>query len=811
MNTLIAQFPRQKLSDTKKNKDWAKKCIDTASEILSFDNSVIRKSYYNKQTNYDLRINKINFNDIESTVNVHQLDENNYQDTFEHIGIGNNKINLLVGEELKRQEEFKVYISSNDEESISNKEQQIKSLYLRELNETIEKESESKEEIKERFSKLDHYLKYEFQDLKEITANKILKKEVQKQRLKIKFSQAFEDALICGEQIMYAGIEGREPVARKVNPLNIFTLGSGESPYLEDSDIIVEYAYLSVGQVIDKYWDELKPTDISYLEEGKDFLTQTNGLITPSSGSTWRNLSVLDRFGYDELSGLHTLTNPNSAFGNGAFNGQGEVRVVKVNWRSRRKLLKLKYLDKFGDEQYKYVSEHYIIDETIGEELDKVCWVNEWWQGTKIADNVYVNCFPIPHAGKSMVNLSKGTPNYIGTYYNTAGSYGQAQSMMDILKPLDYTYDIVWWKRKQEIATHHGNILLYNKSLVPSGWDHEKWMNYVIQKKMMPLDPTQEILKGPSQGKSAGVYNTVTAQYLSADNSKSIGMYTNMLLSLEDTMGKISGISPQRESQVHQSETVGGVERAIMQSSHVTEKWFANHNDFKQRFLTKFLEVCKYSYKKNPQIGQYITNDLGQVAINNYDEFLESEYDVYLSNSSKDLELYDAMKQLAHAALQNGQATFADIISIYRGESVQEIAKKLTESSKRIMEQQGEAAKEQNKADVEKEKMKAQLEFDKINAELDGDLIKLDKELNNDITLAQVKAELGMMAKRIELANTPEEINNINSDIDRQKIQLEERKQKEVERKNRVSESQKESEIGIKRKQAKQSAVLNNI
>jgi hypothetical protein len=802
MNSLISQFPRQKVSDSKKTPEWCKQCIDNASEILDFDNSSIRKSYYNKQVNYNLRIGKIDFADIEATVNVHKLDNTTFGDTFEHIGIGNNKINLLIGEELKRKEEFKVFLSSNDKEGISSKEEQIKALYLRELNQIIEKDSFSKEETEERLKKLEQYVKYDFQDLKEITANKILKREYNRQRLKTKFSQAFEDALVAGEEIMYAGVEGGEPVARKVNPLNIFTLGGGESPFVEDADIIVEYAYLSVGQVIDRYWDELKANEISMLEQGKDFMSETNGLISPSSTS-FRNLSVFERFSYNELSGMYTMNGGNfNNFNSGAFNGNGEVRVVKVNWRSRRKLLKLKYLDKFGDEQYKYVSEFYDVDASIGEEIEKICWVNEWWQGTRIADEIYVDCRPIPYAGKSLVNMSKGTPNYIGTYFNTSGGYGEAQSMMDILKPLDYTYDIVWWKRKQEIATHHGNILLYNKSLVPSGWKMEQWMNYVIQKKMMPLDPTQEILKGPSQGKSAGVYNQLTAQYLSADNSSTIKMYTEMLLGLEDTMGKVSGISPQRESQVHQSETVGGVERAIMQSSHVTEKWFAHHNDFKQRFLTKFLEVCKYAYKKNPQMGQFITNDLGQVVISNYDEFLESEYDVHVSNSSKDLELYDAMKQLAHAALQNGQATFADIVSIYRGESVQEIATKLTESSKAIQEQQSKAGQEKNQADLQREQMKADLELQKLDKQLENDLTLKNKDIEGGLMIEQAKAELEILKKRIELASSNEDMSDIMIELDRKKMQLEERKQKEIERVNKVNERQKEKELAIKQKQA---------
>ena len=47
---------------------------------------------------------------------------------------------------------------------------------------------------------------------------------------------------------MYAGVLGGNPVLRRVNPMNLYTLG-GNSMYIEDADIIVEYGYKSNGQL----------------------------------------------------------------------------------------------------------------------------------------------------------------------------------------------------------------------------------------------------------------------------------------------------------------------------------------------------------------------------------------------------------------------------------------------------------------------------------------------------------------------------------------------------------------------------------
>jgi hypothetical protein len=41
---------------------------------------------------------------------------------------------------------------------------------------------------------------------------------------------------------------------------------------------------------------------------------------------------------------------------------------------------------------------------------------------------------------------------------------------------------------------------------------------------------------------------------------------------------RIAGVSAQRQGQVENRETVGGVERAVNQSSHITEYWFMSHD-----------------------------------------------------------------------------------------------------------------------------------------------------------------------------------------------------------------------------------------
>ena len=210
----------------------------------------------------------------------------------------------------------------------------------------IQTDSITQEEIQKRLQDLEKYQNYEFQDMSEMIANKILKREYKEGNFDFTFLRTFEDLLTAGEEIMYCGVLGGEPVMRRVNPMNIYTLG-GSSMYIEDADISVEYGYKSVGQVIDDYWDTLKPKDIDFLEKGKVDTAMDGG----GGVGLNRDISIFDFYGE---AGALDIFHPNEAgvrtFA-GAFDTYGNVRVMKVCWRSRRKIGELTYFDEEGVEQ----------------------------------------------------------------------------------------------------------------------------------------------------------------------------------------------------------------------------------------------------------------------------------------------------------------------------------------------------------------------------------------------------------------------------------------------------------------------------
>jgi hypothetical protein len=135
---------------------------------------------------------------------------------------------------------------------------------------------------------------------------------------------------------------------------------------------------------------------------------------------------------------------------------------------------KVKYYDELGEEQYKIVSEEYIPDTTLGEEVTSL-WVNEWWEGVKIGKDIYLNIKPRKVQYNKIHNPSFCHPGIIGEIYNT--NQAKAVSLVDRCKNYQYMYDVIWDRLNKAISTNYGKIFELDLSKVPENWEIEKWLH----------------------------------------------------------------------------------------------------------------------------------------------------------------------------------------------------------------------------------------------------------------------------------------------------------------------------------------------
>jgi hypothetical protein len=156
--------------------------------------------------------------------------------------------------------DFRVVVTNPT--SIAEIENRKKDALLEELERMFADNSTSEEEFMQQMQKTADYFQYEYQDMREIRANQLVNHYIKELELDQLFNQGFCDAEIVGEEIYQCDIVGGEPTVVKLDPRKVRILRSGTSDKIEDADIIIIEDYLSPGEIIDTYWDQLSKKDM---------------------------------------------------------------------------------------------------------------------------------------------------------------------------------------------------------------------------------------------------------------------------------------------------------------------------------------------------------------------------------------------------------------------------------------------------------------------------------------------------------------------------------------------------------------------
>jgi len=728
-------FPRQKLPSSKKGKDWRQAHLDWADKNSYLFNNSVRRSLRGKKINYDLFNGILHEEDMKKTLNPQNKRVGLIPRDIQHYSIINNPLNVLIGEESRRKHDYIVKVCNDD--AVSSIERAKVEEAQQRITEVITNESISEEVAKKEIENIQQYFNYRWQDLREKRANWLLKHYMKENFFDFKMNQGFKDVLIASEEIYQLDIRSNEPTFDVLNPRKVYTLRSGYSSKIEDSDIIILDDYWSPGKILDIYYNDLKDKDVEYIES----ISNANLIQTDEMG----NIEERNAFLYSPLITEDNLENsvdsfvwmgnnfaglPNSSY----VDNMGNVRVLRVYWRSKRRIKKIKSFDpQTGEELSSFKDETYRINPFLGEESEDL-WVNEIWEGTKIGKDVYVNMRPRPIQYLRMNNVSECHAGIIGQVYNT--NQAKPVSLLDRMKPYQYMFDAVKDRLNKTIAKNYGKILELDKARMPAGWDYQKWLYFIEQDNISVVDSFKEGTKGVATGKLAGNFNT-TGRPLDLEVGNSIQLYINLLDYLKEEMYEISGVSKQRQGQVENRETVGGVERAISSSANVTEELFVIHDNVRKRCLQAMLETAKIALKGRNKKIQYITDDKVMAMLDiDGDEFSEMDYDIMIDNDMGDRELKQKLEGLAQAGIQNQMLSFSTVMKIFTDPSLSSIMRRIENDE--INMQQNKQAEQENQG----KQMQAQIESNERVAQLQRDLENLKNVRDNE-----TKVQIALIGK----------------------------------------------------------------
>lgn len=757
-NLYNSAFPRQKLPLSKKGKKWQEDCVNYIigeGNVTSGGNST---SYYGElQTYYNLYNSIFDEKDFKSITNPFKV-EDGFPATPHDFNIIRPKVDLLIGEETKRPLNFRVIRTSQEATSeMQEKEKQMILQYI-EAAITAKMSPEEAQQFQEQLQsgeimppeQIAKYMDKDYKDIVENTAYHSLTYLREKLDLDNEFIKGWKDGLISGREIYYVGVLNAEPYAERVNPICFSYDKSPDLDFIEDGSWCCRKMRMPITEVYDRYYDKLEEKDLDKLEE----------MIGSTPG---RNLG--DRSPVDMGIQLRIYDNP-------IFEGSGKslVNVWHCCWKSFKKIFYVTTTDDAGQSQINIVDETY---QPVGNEVSvEPDWIIEVWEGYRAGSDLYFGIQPIEYQHVSIDNPNSQKLPYCGAIYSNTNS--KPRSLVSILKPLQYMYIVLWYRLELAIARDKGKVVNMDITQIPKSMNISpaKWMHYLSSVGVNFINPYEEGWNIPGrEGGKPAQFNQITALDLTMSNV--IAEYIQLMDKIEELAGTISGITQQREGAVNTSEMVGNVERSVVQSSHITEPLFWVHNQCKRRVLNMLLNTAKGAWEETgKQKLQYIFDNGERAFLDITPKFYYEDMDVFVSDTSKDLENIHKLQQLIQPAMQNG-ASLLEAAEILTNDNFNIIKQKLKDMQTRqeqIQQQQQEAEAQQQQQLQQMQNEAKQQELMLQEAQMDLQRYQIDQDNQTKISVAQINAYRGTEELDQDQNGIPDPVEIGKQAIEQQKI-----------------------------------------
>lgn len=759
-NLYNATFPQQKLPLSKKNEDWQHSCVNyIIGEGNVVSGGMTKTRFGEMQTYYNLYNSIFDEKDFKRVTNPFKVDDG-FPATPQDFNIIRPKIDLLIGEETKRPMNFRVVRTSQEAASeLMEKEKQMLMQYIMAAI-TARMSEEEAAQFQEQLANgevmppqaIAKYMERDYKDVIENTAYHTLVYLKEKLNIDNEFIKGWKDALIAGTEIYYVGVLNDEPYMERVNPLYFSYDKSPDLEYIEDGSWCCRRMRLPVAEIYDRYYDKLTEKDLNKLNE----------MLTGTPMNDRGEKDPVDNFNSIQM---HIYDNP-------VYDQKSRycINVWHCCWKSFKKIYYVTTLDEAGQSQVTIVDETY---KKVGTELSvETDWIVEVWEGYRAGSDLYFGIQPIEYQHISIDNPNSQKLPYCGCIYSNTNS--RPRSLVSILKPLQYMYIVLWYRLELAIARDKGKVINMDITQIPKSMNitPDRWMHYLSSVGVNFINPYEEgwNIAGREGGKPA-TFNQITSLDLTMSNV--IAEYIQLMDKIEILAGTISGITTQRQGEISTSELVGNVERSVVQSSHITEPLFWAHNQCKRHVLNMLLNTAKGAWEQTGKKKlSYIFDNGERAYLDIADKFYYEDMDVFVSDTSKDLENIRKLQQLIQPAMQNG-ASLLEAAEILTNDNFNIIKQKLQEMQKR----QEDQIKQQQEAEQNTQMQLQQMQNEQREQELmleeakmDLERYKIDADNQTKIAVAEISTYRGTEEKDVDNNGIPDPEEMYKIAMDQQKI-----------------------------------------
>jgi len=764
-------FPDQfKTDKEKQDESWIKNTMDY------FANKAYAEYVKNRDTfvkNYDLIKGILRMEDFYQEPQVKSFTDMMTADLqlpayVKMYSIITTPVNELVGEITKRPDTFRV--KAFDDESKSEELQfktdilqqyvinQAKQKIIQQLAMSGQQEIDPEELQQMTMDQVKDVLD-SYTSVAEKWANHVLTCQKAEFNLKEKSEDAFRDMLISGREF-YHIYEDNSKLGFNIevaNPKNTWFLTTPDRKWISDPTGRAQGAYaagtvqvMELSEIIESIPD-LTKEEIDHLRSS----LQDYGLINVRESNLGNPDAIpgIDSVMYDTydplvlqtrmiiesemkenndgLKDFLGLTSNVSSFGY-------KYVVVRCYWISKKKIGKVIYLDELGNEQSMLVDENYKKGTIPTEQSLEWGWINQWYQGTKIGPDIYhikpfklLNYCPI-----------------IGTTFEVKNT--EAKSLVDLMKPFQVLYNVCMNQLYKLLEKEVGKVYLTSIRHVPIPKDGDAqdaldiWEMEARNRGVVFIDDSPENLKSPSN------FN----QFRDIDLTRTQEIQSRYTLAqqLKNECWELVGMTRQRMGSIAASESATGVNAAVQQSYAQTEPLFVAHEYVMGQLYQAIIDAALYVESRKPQSTlSYITSEGESAFVQvNGTDLKFRDLKVFLTNRPEDKQMFDELRGLSQAVIQNGGSLY-DVIELYSTKSMRAMKKVFKELRDRQMQMQDQQMQQQQQqieqqreiAAAQMQQQQLQKEQEMINENYQNELDRINKK---EIALIAAEAKSGPLS-----------------------------------------------------------------
>lgn len=831
---------REKLAN---KKEWAKKMINfichqhlvnAYHENRSTDNTVtVHNQHARMLSNYQLYNNIINQKDFERECNPLGLQVGQFKEEIHPYNKTYNKIQVLLGEELKRPFDYTAVTVSEDgvrqkmlekdemirtfmEDIVTTITQQQSELAKGQLDPNMPEEEKAKlqqqldQQIKEKVDRIlnpkyiSKALNTTASQKREIVWAKILKYLVISLNILDKKNDGFKHGLLSGLEAAWVGIENGEPCTKVLNSIGLIYDKSPDTKWIQDGNYAGYKTSMSITEIIAQYGDDLEDDDLKSLEE------RLNGGFG-SSSNPYNNA----QFNPEQyFFGIPVKWENYAQYGKSSQTNH-TLNVYHVEWKSLRKVYFLKYTNAYQETQVDIVDAEtfyipeYAVSKILKDRFGKskkylmfdgyeveTRWITDVWEGVRIGNDIFTRIGRKNYQFRNADNPNNVKLGYHGVAYSNMNS--PIVSMMDRMKPFQYLYFIIMHRLKEMIAKDKGKLFHLDVTMIDPELGLEKTLYYLDKLDIDFFNPLHN-----ANVAGAGQRGKITSA-TDRSNMQHIMNYVQLLNAIDEQISDVAGVTKQREGSSSPYETATASQNSIIQSTHITEIYFHTHAKLWECVLNSLVQVTQECWKYKGIRKQFVLDDLSIHLIEATPEDLTgADMAVFISNARKDQEIFQKIEKLSEFALSSGQAKLSDIVTMFKASSIAEMEvniKTLEDDNEKRQQAQQQAEMENNK----------QIEQAKIDADarrMEHEKLIKQMEINANIEIAEIKSFSFVDDQDSNNDNIPDQlqIEKVRSDsqIKNRQLDLEEKKlAQEKELKNK--------EIDVKRIQARKKLSSSN-